>query len=125
MTATAALYAPSVDSGTKYLLASVAGAANTANAYRPAVKSTKGVIAVLASAAPTSELPLHAMASQQRATAAFTTAGALRSRRGRLRLAISAASWIGLLGWHRAARDSGDVLERSLVDELGPAYRDA
>jgi acetyl esterase/lipase len=109
--------------GTKYLLASVSGAANTLNAYRPIARNGIGIPFVWVSATPTSELPLQAIAWQQAATAAFAAKGAFRTRNGRLGLAISATSWAALFYLHRIAQSSRDVLERALVDELGPAYR--
>jgi acetyl esterase/lipase len=111
-------------SGTKYLLASIAGVVNTLNAYRPIARNGVGIPLVWASATPTSELPLQAIAWQQAATAAFATKGAFRTRDGRLGLVISATSWMGLLYLHRVAQRSRDVLEQSLTDELGPAYRE-
>jgi acetyl esterase/lipase len=107
------------------LLASVAGAANTLNAYRPLARNGIAIPLVWISATPTSELPLHAMALQQAATVAFAKKGAFRTRAGRLGFAISLTSWMALLYLHRVARMSGDVLEQSLADELGGAYRDA
>jgi acetyl esterase/lipase len=118
-------YAYGVNSGVKYLVASAAGAANTLNAYHPVARNGIAIPLVWTSATPTSELPLQAIAWQQAATAAFAVKGALRTRSGRLGLGISVASWIGLLGLHRVAQGSRDVLERALVDELGPEYRDA
>ena len=118
-------YACRVNSGTKYLLASAAGAANTLNAYRPLARNGIAIPPVWISATPTSELPLQTLAWQQAATAVFAAKGALRTRSGRLGLAISVASWVGLLHLHRVAEGSRDVLEDALVDELGPAYRDA
>jgi acetyl esterase/lipase len=107
------------------LLASIAGAVNTLNAYRPIARNGIGIPVVWASATPTSELPLQAIAWQQAATAACATKGAFRSRGGRIGLAISAASWMALLYLHSVAQRSRDVLEHSLTDELGPAYQDA
>jgi acetyl esterase/lipase len=114
-----------VNSGTKYLVASIGGAANTLNAHRPLATSGIGIPPVWISATPTSELPLHAIAWQQAATAAFAVKGALRTRSGRLGVAISIASWAGLLHLHRVAQNSRGVLERALVDGLGPTYRNA
>jgi acetyl esterase/lipase len=119
------IYACHMRLGTKYLLASISGAANTLNAYRPIARNGIGIPFVWASATPTSELPLQAIAWQQAATAAFAAKGAFRTRNGRLGLAISATSWAALLHLHRVAQSSRNVLERALVDELGPAYRDA
>ena len=114
-----------MNSGTKYLVASLAGAANTLNAHQPLATNGVGIPPAWISATPTSELPLQAIAWQQVATAAFAAKGALRTRSGRLGFAISIASWAGLLHLHRVAQDSRVVLERTLVDGLGPTYRDA
>ena len=110
--------------GTKYLLASGAGAANTLNAYRPFVRSGVGVVPVMAAGLVTSEMPLQAIAWQMAATTVFAGKGALSTLGGRLGLALSAASWLGLANLHRVARHSADVLERALMDELGSSYRD-
>ena len=119
------LYTYPVNSGTKYLLSSIAGAGNTLNAYRPVITSSRGVIPVLAAAGPTSELPLQTIAWQQAATAAFVKRGALKTRGGQLGLAISAASWAALLHMHHVAGRSAKVFERALAEDLGPSYRDA
>jgi acetyl esterase/lipase len=118
------LYACRMRSGAKYLLASACGAANTLNAFRPIARNGIGIPFVWISATPTSELPLQTIAWQQAATAAFAAKGAFRTRNGRLGLAISATSWVALLYLHRIARNSRDVLERALIEELGSAYRD-
>ena len=114
-----------MNSGTKYLLSSIAGAGNTLNAYRPVITSSRGVIPVLAAAGPTSELPLQTIAWQQAATAAFVKRGALKTRGGQLGLAISAASWAALLHMHHVAGRSAEEFERALAEDLGPSYRDA
>jgi acetyl esterase/lipase len=118
-------YTPHMKPGSKYLLASVAGAANTLNAYRPLATTGIGIPLAWMSATPTSELPLHAMAWQQAATAAFAAKGAFHSRNGRLGLAVSAASWLALVRLHRVAQGSGAVFERALIDGLGAEYRQA
>jgi acetyl esterase/lipase len=38
-------------------------------------------------------------------------------------MALAAASWAGLLGLHKEAKRSGDVLEQALEAALGPQYR--
>ena len=70
-----------------------------------------------------SELPLHSLAWQAAATAGFVAAGGLRSRAGRAGLALTAASWAGLVGLDRVAARADDVLEAALVEGLGPDYR--
>jgi acetyl esterase/lipase len=114
-----------MNSGTKYLLASAAGAANTLNAYRPIARNGIAIPLVWATATPTSELPLQTIAWQQAATAIFAAKGSLSTRNGRLGLGISVASWAALLHLHRIAHRSDAVLERALINELGPTYRDA
>jgi acetyl esterase/lipase len=71
----------------------------------------------------TSELPLHTIAWQAAATP-FVARGALRTARGKLGLALSAASWVALAGMHRQASRADAVLEAALVDDLGAGYRE-
>ena len=80
---------------------------------------------VVAAGVLTSELPLHALAWQAGATLLFARAGALRSAAGRAGLALSTASWAALVGLHRDAQRSRDVLEQALTEALGPSYRKA
>ncbi len=107
---------------TKLFLGSVLGALNTANAYRPPAFPPTSM-AVMPPSLVTTELPLHTMAVQQLVTLASARRGAWRRPLGRLGLAISTASWLALWNLHRQAERSKDVLERALVDELGPDYR--
>ena len=70
-----------------------------------------------------SEMPLHSLTWQALATAGFVAAGSLRSRPGRAALALTAASWVGLVGLDRVANHADEVLEAALVEGLGPDYR--
>jgi acetyl esterase/lipase len=70
-----------------------------------------------------SEMPLHSLAWQAIATAGFIAGGSLRSRAGRAGLALTAASWAGLIGLDRAAARADEVLEAALVEGLGPDHR--
>lgn len=108
--------------GSKFLAASTLGAINTVNGYRPLTDSRLGMMPAWIAATFTEELPLHALVWQAVATAAFARRGALRSPSGKLGLAVSAASWVGLAGLYREASHSDRVLERALVDELGTGY---
>jgi acetyl esterase/lipase len=110
-------------SATGLVVASAAGALNTLNAYRPLNDRPPFHFPVVAASGLTGEFPLQTMALQQIATLELVRRGALRSWAGRLALAASVASWLGLLNLHRAASRSGDLLEAALIDELGPDYR--
>ncbi len=109
--------------GRTLFAASVLGALNTLNAYRPFVRKGNAVIAAMAAGSLTSELPLQTIAWQQLATLRFARRGALRTKAGRAGLAISAASWVALAGLHRDALRSAEVLEDALIDALGTGYR--
>jgi acetyl esterase/lipase len=108
--------------GRAFLAASIFGALNTINAYRPLARSGNGTLPVMAAGDLTAELPLHTIGGQQLLSLAFLRKGALRTWTGRAGLAVSIASWVGLAGLHREARRSERVLEDALVEALG-AYR--
>jgi acetyl esterase/lipase len=112
-----------VKTGSKYLAASVLGAVNTANGYRPLTDSGLVLLPVWISGAITEELPLHTMAWQALVTAAFARRGAFRTTSGKVGLALSAASWVGLARLYHEASRSDRILEQALVDELGSEYR--
>jgi acetyl esterase/lipase len=99
------------------------GAANTVNAYRPLTRTGIGSLPVFGAGVLTEELPLHAVAWQTVATAGFASKGALATRAGKLGLAVSAGSWVGLVGLHREGERSRQVLEDALLDGLGADYR--
>ena len=113
-----------VKSGTKYLAASLVGAVNTVNAYRPLAQTGPASLPAWITSTFTEELPLPAIAGQAIATAAWARRGGLRTPAGRLGLAVNAASWAALAGLYLEATRSGHVLERALVEELGTDYRD-
>ncbi len=83
--------------GWAYLVVSINGAAYTVNAFRPARKNRVLYGWSFFASWITIELaPLHLL-WQVVATAIFTWKGALRSAPGRLGLAVTIASWVGLV----------------------------
>jgi acetyl esterase/lipase len=102
-----------------YFASSLIGALNTANAARPLPQPAPAAIAGFAFGLPTSELPLHTLALQVASTAAFARRGAFRTGLGRAGLALSLASWAGLVALNRRSQHAGGVLEQSLEDALG------
>jgi acetyl esterase/lipase len=67
----------------------------------------------------TSELALYHLAWQGLATLGFVAAGALGGLPGRVGLALSVLSWIGLLAAWRRAQPAGDVAREALREALG------
>ena len=109
--------------GRAFLAASAVGAARTLNAWRPVSRTGRTSVLAFPGGLTVSEMPLHSLAWQAVATAAFVAAGGLRSRAGRAGLALTAASWAGLVGLDRVASRADDVLEAALVEGLGADYR--
>jgi acetyl esterase/lipase len=109
--------------GQAFLAASAIGAVRTLNAWRPLSRTGRSSVLTFAGGLTVSEMPLHALAWQALATAGFVAGGSLRSRAGRAGLALTAASWAGLIGLDRIAARSDEVLEAALVEGLGPDYR--
>ena len=105
------------------MAASVIGAARTLNAWRPLSRTGRASVLSFPGGLTVSEMPLHSLAWQALATTGFVAAGGLRSRAGRAGLAITAASWAGLVGLDWIAAHSYQVLESALVEGLGPDYR--
>jgi acetyl esterase/lipase len=105
-----------------FLAASAAGALNTANAWHPIDRRGRASALSFFPGWLTSDLPLHTIAGQAVGTAAFAATGGLRGRRGTAGLALTAASWAGLLALHRVAARSDGVLEEALVAGLGEGY---
>ena len=110
--------------GRLFLAASVVGAARTLNAWRPVSRTGGTSLVAFADGLPVSELPLHSIAWQAAVTAGFAKAGALRTNVGRAGLALTAASWAGLVELDRVASRADELLEAALVEGLGPDYRD-
>src|SRR5436305_7173470 len=111
-------------SGTIYLICAVLGALNTANAYRPVARDGVLSLPAFVTGMLTSELPLQAIGWQVVATAVFAVFGAFPSVTGWIGLALSVASWVALVGLHRTAQASAQVLELGLQQALGAGYLD-
>ncbi|MCU1595632.1 MAG: hypothetical protein JWO12_3024 [Frankiales bacterium] len=111
-----------MDASSWYLVASAAGALSTVNAFRPL--SRRGPFAVMSYAAgwPTSELPLHVLVLQVVLSAAVLPLGVLDEPAGLVGLALSLASWVGLVLLHVRARQAEAVYEAALVEALGADY---
>jgi acetyl esterase/lipase len=109
--------------GQAFLAASAIGAVRTINAWRPLSRTGRTSVLAFPGGLTVSEMPLHSLAWQALATSGFVAAGSLRSRAGRAGLALTAASWAGLIGLDRIALRSDKVLEAALVEGLGPDYR--
>ena len=111
--------------GTKYFLAKIAGAGDHAEC----LSTTREERHRHSSRAGLRDPNVRAAPSCHRVETSgehdLCEQGAFDTRRGRLGIAISAASWVALLHLHRIAPCSGKVLKRALAHELGPAYRDA
>ena len=77
--------------GRAFLAGSVLGAARTLNAWHPVSRTGQSSVLAFSGGLTVSEMPLHSLAWQALATAGFVAAGGLRSRAGRVGLAITAA----------------------------------
>lgn len=110
--------------GRLFLAASAIGAARTANAWKPLSRKGRSSVLAFADGVAVSEMPLHTIAWQAAVTAGFVKAGSLGTTAGRAGLALTAASWAGLVGLDRVAAGADQVLEDALVEGLGPDYRD-
>lgn len=109
--------------GQAFLAVSAIGAVRTLNAWRPVSRTGRTSVLAFPGGLTVSEMPLHSLAWQALATAGFVAAGSLRSRAGRAGLALTAASWAGLVGLDRIATRADEVLEAALVEGLGADYR--
>jgi acetyl esterase/lipase len=108
---------------TRFLAASVAGAAVTANALRPFDRRGRFSLPAFMLGLPTSELPLQALVLQSAGAAVLARKGGSRGGTGRLAVAATVASMAGLIELHRQAVHSAELLEAALSDELGRDYR--
>jgi len=106
-----------------YLAAAVADVAFTANAYRPL--SRKGALSGLAFAPGVigSEFPLQIDAAKAAFAGGALAIGLARRPAGKLALALSAATGVAMVGLHREAARSSEILEAALVEALGDDYR--
>jgi acetyl esterase/lipase len=110
---------------TLFLLLSLWGAWFTWNTYRPIHRPAPLAAISFFAGWITSELALHHLLWQAAATVGFVWWGALDAWPGRLGLAITIASWVGLLACFFGARRAEHAVERALEEGLGPEYRDA
>jgi acetyl esterase/lipase len=98
--------------------AALAGALNTANAWRPlGWGSTERAIPSWAAGLLTSELPLALLGAQALAAWRLRGSGTPASR------ALTAASWAALAALELRARQAAPALARALAEALGPDYR--
>jgi acetyl esterase/lipase len=107
-----------------FLIVSLIGAWFTVNTIRPVVRWPRMSIVSFLAGWLTAELALHHLGWQIAATVFFVWAGALSGWPGVVALAITLASWAGLLYAHRLAGRAEDVVERALGEALGAEYRD-
>jgi acetyl esterase/lipase len=112
-----------VRSTSKLLLATAAGAVNTANAYVPLAQRRALSMPAMAASLMTSEFPLQTIAVQNLVTLELARRSGLRSPAAFLSFAVSTASSVALANLYRQATRSEGVLEAALVDELGDDYR--
>lgn len=107
-----------------FLLVSLWGAWFTWNTYRPIHRPAPLAAVSFFAGWITSELALHHLIWQAVATVVFVWWGALERWPGQLGLAITLASWAGLLAAFFGARRAEHAVERALEEGLGPDYRD-
>ena len=103
-----------------FLIVSIIGAAFTLNAFRPSSRWQVLGFSFFA-AWLTGELVVWHIAWQVLATVVFIALGALDAWPGWLGLAITLASWCGMVVLARAARRSSGVFEEALDEGLGGA----
>lgn len=110
--------------GQRFLNRSLLGALNTVNGHRPFSRQGRTGVLTFFPSWLTTELPLHAIAWQALATTLHLRRGVLRSRAGRLGLAVDAASWYGLYRLWVQGMASEAVYEQALVEGLGDEVAD-
>lgn len=110
--------------GTRQLLAAAIGLANTANALHPFSRSGYVTVPNFMVGLPTSELPLAALGVSATRLAYALARGRISGRTGAASVALTAASWAGLIALHRRGLAADRVLDAALTDTLGPGYRD-
>jgi acetyl esterase/lipase len=107
-----------------FLAVTLVGAWFTFNAYLPHLRRGPMNVPSFFAGWLTGELPGHHFAWQLAATVFFVGAGALAAWPGWVALAITLASWAGLLAMVPLAARSEGVLEGALRQVLGPEYRE-
>ncbi len=112
-----------MERGTKYLLTSSLRALHAANARAPFARSGPASIPSFMFGLPGSELPRQHMAAHAASAAWALARGSHRTAAGKLGLALTAGSIAALWRAHQQAADAEQIVERALVDQLGPEYR--
>ncbi len=108
-----------------FLAVSLVGAWFTLNAFRPIGGFARLAVVSFFAGWLTTELALHHLAWQALFTALFVAAGALAGWPGWVGFGVTLVSWAGLVRCFVGARDAEAVVERALVEGLGPDYREA
>jgi len=106
-----------------FLLVSLVGAGFTLSALVPGRKLGHLVVPYFFGSWLTSELAVHHVAWQALASAGFAYYGALEYWPGMLGLALTLASWWGLIMLQRRAALAPAVLDAALREGLGDQYR--
>ena len=109
---------------TRFLLAGLASAANTANAIRPAARSGRASIPSFAYGLPPSELPGPTGTIELGLAALLARSGGTKGWQGKVGLAAHAASIAGLVAIDRRARAADDIMEAALAEAFGADYQD-
>jgi acetyl esterase/lipase len=100
-----------------FLISSIVFAVLTLNALRPLPETSSFFASWL-----TMELAPHHLAANLILLAIFAAAGAIHGTAGTVGLALEAVTVAGLIAMILQAQRSRDVLERALVEGLGPDY---
>lgn len=108
---------------TRFLLAGLGSAAQTANAVRPIARTGALSTPAFAFGLTPSELPLQTGLFELATAALLARSGGTRGWRGKVGIAAHALSFAGLAALHRTAGTAAGVVEAALTDELGEDYR--
>jgi acetyl esterase/lipase len=106
-----------------FLLGSLIGAWFTYNGFRPAYAPPWRAGISFFAGWLTAELAIHHLVWQAALTALFVWAGALDTWPGRVALAVTIASWLGLGRLFWRAREAERAVENALRDTFGADYR--
>ena len=107
-----------------FLIVSAIGAAFTYNALRPHFTSPRRAVLSFFAGWLTGELALHHLAIQAVLTVGFVWVGALEHWPGVVGLAITIASWIGLVMTWSHGRSARQIVADALTQGLGDGYGD-
>jgi acetyl esterase/lipase len=106
-----------------FLVVSLWGAWFTYNAYRPSGHHPRLSIISFFAGWFTTELALHHIVWQAVCTVLFVWLGALEHWPGKLGLAITLASWVGLARCFLDARGVTAIVDHALAEGLGPDWQ--